>query len=151
VTAELDRGNPSIRAAGPSDLEQVLGLARRCGLLEPGIADAVERYAMATVTDRVVGVCGLENYGEAGLLRTLGVDADYRRRGVGRRLVEWTLARGRVEGMKTTYLLTTTGQAFFERFGFVNGPRSAAPSVIRHSWEFRAGCPSSATLMWRVI
>ena len=146
LNGELDG---SIRSARNADLVAILELARSCGLLESGIAEAVERFSVVTVSGGVVGVCGLETYDHIGLLRTLGVDPQHRRLGFGRKLVEATLVRGRLEGIRTIYLLTTTAREFFARLGFEETLRGSAPAAIQSTWEFESGCPSSATLMLR--
>jgi amino-acid N-acetyltransferase len=147
VNVETDQA--LIRSARQSDLEAILALARSCDLLQEGIAEAVEHFSLATAGGRLIGVCGLEAYDDVGLLRTLGVEPAHRRRGLGQRLVETTLRRGGVEGLRTIYLLTTTAWEFFAHLGFEDAPRAAAPNAIQKSWEFASGCPSSARLMFR--
>ena len=151
MNRELDQAKVAIRVGHRADLDAILVLARRCDLLEPGIAEAVERFLVASASGGVVGVCGLEKYDGFGLLRTLGVAPDYRGSGLGRRLVEMTLARGRAEGVRTIFLPTTTAREFFARRGFDEAPRGAAPDAIRESWEFKSGCPTSATLMLKEV
>jgi amino-acid N-acetyltransferase len=149
VNVEFDRVGASIRVAELAELPAILALTRTCGLLEPGIAEVVDRFSIAKAKGRTVGVCGLEKYDDVGLLRTLGVDPEYRNRGLGRKLVETTLTRARVERLHTIYLLTTTAPEFFARLGFQAVSRGTAPSAIQQSWEFRSGCPANATLMLR--
>jgi arsenate reductase (thioredoxin) len=139
----------SFGSAQPSELDEILGLARQCELLEPGIAEALEHFSVARRGNRVVGTCGLEVYDGVGLLRTLAVAPDQRKSGVGRKLVEATLARARNKRLNHVYLLTTTARSYFERLGFTETPRDTAPEAIRGSWEFKSGCPSTATLLRR--
>jgi N-acetylglutamate synthase-like GNAT family acetyltransferase len=49
--------------------------------------------------------------------------------------------------MPAVYLLTTTAESYFPRFGFVTVPRAAVPEGVRTSIEFRSACPSTATAM----
>ncbi|MDX2271578.1 MAG: GNAT family N-acetyltransferase [Cyanobacteriota bacterium] len=47
------------------------------------------------------------------------VDLDYRRQGLGRKLVETLISHPHVQGVERVYLFTTHQQAFYERIGFV--------------------------------
>ena len=136
-----------LRAAGVADTDAVLGLARASGLLETGIAGALERFVVAVRGATIVGACGLEVHAEHGLLRTLGVSEAARGQGVGRALAISVVERARAEGLAGVYLLTTTARGFFARLGFEEAPRAQAPAGIRESWEFRSGCPDTAVLM----
>jgi amino-acid N-acetyltransferase len=96
-------------------------------------------------------VAGLELHGEDGLLRSVAVDPDYRGQGLAKSLVAAVIERATRVGLRSMYLLTTTARDYFARLGFADCPRDAAPRAIRDSWEFRTGCPSSATLMKRAL
>jgi amino-acid N-acetyltransferase len=52
-------------------------------------------------------------------------------------------------GATAIYLLTTTAEGFFPRFGFVAVDRGSMPSSIQGSIEFRSACPASAIAMRR--
>jgi len=45
------------------------------------------------------------------------------------------------------YLLTTTAEQYFPKFGFERIARSDVPPGVQTSIEFTAACPSSATVM----
>lgn len=47
------------------------------------------------------------------------VDLDYRRLGIGRKLVETLISHPDVQGVERVYLFTTHQQGFYERIGFV--------------------------------
>jgi amino-acid N-acetyltransferase len=100
---------------------------------------------------RVVGVAGLELYGEDGLLRSVAVDEDYRGQGLAAALVEAVLQRAQRVGLRSVYLLTTTSRDYFARRGFKDVAREQAPPAIRESWEFKNGCPSTAAFMRRQV
>jgi amino-acid N-acetyltransferase len=136
-----------VRAAGVADTDALLGLARASGLLETGIAGALERFVVAVRGATLVGACGLEVHARQGLLRTLGVSEAARGQGIGRALVVSVVERAQAEGLAGVYLLTTTARSFFARLGFEEAPRDQAPAGIRESWEFRSGCPEAAVLM----
>jgi N-acetylglutamate synthase-like GNAT family acetyltransferase len=57
------------------------------------------------------------------------------------------LADARARGIHDIYLLTTTAEAWFPRFGFVRIARAAVPAALHASEEFRGACPDSAVVM----
>jgi amino-acid N-acetyltransferase len=79
------------------------------------------------------------------------VEDDYRGQGLAASLVEAVLERAARVGLRSVYLLTTTAHDYFARRGFSDCERSAAPQPIQESWEFRSGCPSSASFMKRAV
>ena len=83
-----------------------------------GVADWLDRFWVAEHQGHVVGVAGMERYGDSGLLRSVGVAREWRGTGVGRTLVERVLDEGRAAGVRDVYLLTTTAEHYFPRLGF---------------------------------
>jgi amino-acid N-acetyltransferase len=49
------------------------------------------------------------------------------------------------------YLLTTTAERFFRTFGFERIERAAVPQSVQTSIEFTSACPSSATVMRKIL
>jgi amino-acid N-acetyltransferase len=138
--------------ARPHDLRGALDLLGRSQLTDQDVSAGWGHYFVVREDDgRVVGVAGLELHGEVGLLRSVAVDADYRGQGLAAALIEAVVQRADRVGLRAVYLLTTTARDYFARRGFADCPREAAPPTIRESWEFRAGCPSSAALMQRAV
>jgi amino-acid N-acetyltransferase len=95
----------------------------------------------------LVGVVGLEVYGDAGLLRSLAVAAAHRGAGWGSRLAAHAERHAQDEGVKSIYLLTTTAEAFFLRRGYTRNPREEAPAAIKATQEFSGICPASSVVM----
>jgi len=136
------------RPARPHDVKDALDLLRRSDLPDKDVAEHFGHYFVVHEDDgRVVGVAGLEVHGEDGLLRSLAVDTDYRRQGLGASLVEAALERAARLEIGSVYLLTTDARDYFSRVGFVESPREEAPAAIRESWEFKTGCPLTAAFM----
>jgi amino-acid N-acetyltransferase len=69
--------------------------------------------------------------------------------GVGRQLVESILERANQEGIDDIYLLTTSAENYFPRFGFARTTRAAVPETVKTSAEFRGACPDTAVVMSR--
>jgi amino-acid N-acetyltransferase len=141
----------TIRSGAPGDFAGVLRLLDAAGLPTAGLTPALPDFLVAEEDGSVVGAVGLEVYGESALLRSAVVDARRRGSGLGRELVERLLERAASRGVREIYLLTTTAERFFPRFGFTRIPREAVASAVRASEEFRGACPDSAIAMRRVI
>lgn len=100
---------------------------------------------------RLVGVVGIEVYGEVGMLRSLAVAPAHRNAGLGVALVSNAEAWAGGQGVKTLYLLTTTAASFFAGLGYVAAPRSDAPAAIAATAQFAGLCPASSTFMCKVL
>ena len=142
-------GGIVIRPAGRSDLPGIESLLADSHLPLVGVEEHLGYYLVAEERGRVLGVVGLEPYGKSGLLRSAAVHPDWRGRGLAKTLVQQLIAESTARGIRTLYLLTTTAEHFFPRFGFKPIARDAVPEAVRASVEFREACPASATVMER--
>lgn len=70
-----------------------------------------------------------------------------RGRGLGGRLTGEVIEAARAAGLRRLYLLTTTAEAIFPRYGFRRIERWEAPARVQASVEFRELCPASAVAM----
>jgi amino-acid N-acetyltransferase len=134
---------PAAELARPA----IVGLLQECQLPWHDLPETLESFFVARVEDQVVGVVGLEDLGGAALLRSLAVRPSWRGRALGHRL--WALARQRARdlGARELYLLTTTAEPLFARWGFQRITRAEAPPAVQATSEFRSVCPDSAALM----
>jgi amino-acid N-acetyltransferase len=139
----------SIRAASPDDLAAIEALLVANGLPTDGVGAALGSFLVAEHDGVVVGVVGVEQCREYGLLRSTAVDSGWRRRGLGRRLVERAIAAAERKGLHALYLLTTTAERYFPSFGFAISSRDEVPHAIRTTAEFQVACPVSAVVMVR--
>lgn len=136
------------RAAAVDDLPAVASLLTRAGLPVDGLQEQFgEPYAVAIAEGEIIGAEGIECYGDAGLLRSAVVSESWRGHGIGERLTRDRLDWARRQNLREVWLLTTTADAWFPRFGFVPAPRDQAPPALQASREFREACPASATAM----
>ena len=148
MEAELKNGHcVELRTASSSELETVVDLLNRSGLPTAGVADNFSQFLVAEADGRLVGVVGLELYGQSALLRSAAVEESWRGSGVGRVLVERALDLARDRGIEDVYLLTTTAEHYFPKFGFVCVRRDEVAQDVRSSVEFQTSCPASATAM----
>lgn len=96
---------------------------------------------------KLVGVIGLEVYGQIALLRSLAVAPELRKHGLGKSLVTFAEAHAASFGVESLYLLTTTAEAFFTKLGYSPASREEAPSPIKATSQFSGLCPASSIFM----
>ena len=145
------RTSAGIRPASPSDLGDIEKLLAANGLPTDGVSGALGDFLVAEHDGALVGVVGVEQCKEYGLLRSTAVDGGWRSRGLGRRLVERAIAAAEQKGLHALYLLTTTAERYFPSFGFAVTSRDDVPEEIRNTAEFQVACPESAVVMVKTI
>lgn len=136
-----------IERARPEDAAAVLRLLETNQLPVDGVRERIDTTMVARVQDRVVGSAALETYADGVLLRSVAVAPERRGRGLGRDLTGAALRLA--EGLRApaVYLLTTTAESYFPKFGFERIARDQVPPGVQASIEFTSACPSSATVM----
>jgi N-acetylglutamate synthase-like GNAT family acetyltransferase len=149
AAADSGASQPEIRRAKQSDLGRIQQLLTANALPTTGVGESLQYFLVATQNDAVVGAIGLEPFGESALLRSAVVDESIRGTGLGAKLVHRVIALADQMGAHNIFLLTTTAESYFRRFGFVQSTRDAAPPTMRNSAEFRGACPASAIAMVR--
>lgn len=144
-------GGVRVRAAEAGDLKVVRALLVASELPLDGLTDHFPGgYVVARRAEGdLVGVAGVEVFGDAGLLRSVAVAASLRGTGLGRALVEDRVQWASLRGLGTLYLLTSTAADFFARLGFERVARESVRDAVRASLEFTSVCPVSATVMAR--
>jgi N-acetylglutamate synthase-like GNAT family acetyltransferase len=147
----MTRASATLRRATESDRGPVEHLLKESSLPTAGVAEWLDHFTIAEYDGKVVGVSGVERYGDVALLRSVAVDPSWRASGIGRALVESALATARAQGTRSVYLLTTTAERYFPRFGFERIPRDQVPEALRDSVEFREACPASAAVMRKAM
>ena len=153
MSSELasDRRCVSVRAAQGGDLSAIKELLQQSGLPTSGVEEWLSQYLVAEHERHVVAVAGLELYGDSALLRSVGVSPEWRGSGLGRQLVDRLLAEAEQRGTRDVYLLTTTAEHYFPRFGFACIARDQVPEQVQSSVEFTSACPASALAMRKVL
>jgi amino-acid N-acetyltransferase len=140
-----------LRNATSSDISAVETLLSASDLPLEGVRDNFSSFVVAESDDGITGAIGLERFGSVALLRSAVVATEYRGSGIGRQLVEQLLQRAQDAGIDELYLLTTTAENYFPRFGFTRTTRSAVPDTVKESAEFRGACPDTAVVMTRRV
>jgi amino-acid N-acetyltransferase len=140
-----------IRNATNADLGAVQQLLSASDLPVEGVAENFSDFLVAEDGQSIAGAIGLERHGTVALLRSAVIAAEQRGTGIGRRLVEELLSRAAASGIQHIYLLTTTAEDYFPRFGFKRSTRSNVPDALKQSAEFQGACPETATVMARAL
>ena len=146
-----DGESVNVRRATTSDRPAVDMLLQASSLPPADLAATGAVFFVAERDGRIVGSVGLETYADAGLLRSLAINEGYRGAGIGRMLVGRAMGVAAAQALDSVYLLTTTAEAYFKRFGFEPIPRDAVQGMVRRSSEFATLCPASAVAMRLVI
>jgi amino-acid N-acetyltransferase len=138
---------PAVGAAVREDRAAIVALLRACALPTEDLATSLDHFFVARAGEELVGVIGVQPFGQRGLMRSLAVTAQQRGTGVARRLWDAALARAGQLGIRELFLLTATAEAVFAHWGFARVGRDEAPEEIRQTEEFRTLCPSTAVVM----
>ena len=136
-----------IDAARERDLPAVRDLLTRQHLPLDGVDEHVGTMVVARDGGGVVGAAALELYADGALLRSVVVDPAVQGQRLGQRLTQAALALAQMRGATTVFLLTTTAEDYFPRFGFERIARADVPASVQTSVEFRSACPASAVVM----
>jgi len=137
----------TIDRAQRSDLPEILNLLERHHLPPDGVREHVASMVVAREHGEIVGVAAAELYADGALLRSVAVDPLAQGKGIGHQLTEAVLRLARERDIDTVFLLTTTAEKFFPRFGFEQISRSDVPATVQASVEFQSACPASAIVM----
>lgn len=141
-----------IRPATRADLPRIEALLTANSLPTIGVGDLLDGFFVGEHDGEIVGVVGLETCcREYALLRSTAIKPEWRGRNLGRRLVERAIEEAERRGTNALYLLTTTAERYFPRFGFEITTRDDVPAEVRATAEFQGACPASATVMSRSL
>jgi N-acetylglutamate synthase-like GNAT family acetyltransferase len=141
----------AIEKARPGDVEAVLRLLDENKLPRDGWRDHLGTTIVARRGGEIVGVAALEIYDDGALMRSVAVTPSLHGQGLGQRLTNAVLQLARDLEAPHAYLLTTTAEGFFPKFGFERIGRGDVPASVQSSIEFRSACPASATVMHKAL
>jgi len=136
-----------VEPASSVDLGPIRTLLEASGLPTSDLASASPKFLVIRDAGSIVAAGALQRFGSAALLRSVVVAPGQRSRGLGRRMTSELERLALSCGIVQLVLLTETAPEFFKRQGYRVIERSATPTAVQHSAEFRSLCPSSATCM----
>ena len=136
------------RIARPTrDLPEIRALLERLHLPLAGVDEHLPTMLVAREGEQIVGTAALELYADGALLRSVAVEPRRQGKQLGHQLTDAALLLATTQGASTVFLLTTTAERFFPKFGFEQIAREQVPPSVRESVEFQSACPASATVM----
>ncbi len=115
------------------------------------LPETLDNFLVAIENGRLIGVIGLEIYGDYGLLRSLAVLPAHRNKGIAGKLIERLESLAGLKGLKELYLLTETAPEYFASKAFQKISRDEVPDEVKTSSEFSHVCPASAIVMKKSI
>ena len=141
----------TITPAKVEDIDAIKRLLAQTELPIAGVDDHWKTFIVARDGNRIVACGGSEAYQFAALIRSIAVEPEYRKHGLGRRLVRQLLDRLASRGLREFYLLTTTAEEYFRKRGFKTIDRDEVHPQLLSSREFQDACPDSAVCMRLVM
>ena len=142
---------PRVQPARPEDFDAIARLLGDHELPVDGLRDHLATTLVARDADAIVGSAALEVYADGALLRSVAVAPSLQGSGLGRTLTDAAIALARTRRSPALYLLTTTAERYFPKFGFERVERRDVPSGVQASVEFTSACPASAIVMRKVL
>lgn len=148
-----------IRNATPADVPAIERLLTDADLPTAGVGEIIAAHSQDFFVAEagepgegsVVGVAGLEVCCDNALLRSVAVRPEWRSHAVGRELVRRIVREAEGRGLHALYLLTTTAEHYFPRFGFERIERTDVAPEIAETVEFKSACPASAVAMKKTL
>ena len=140
-----------IAQANAGDVPAIKTILEANQLPVAGVDEHWRTFLVAREGEKVVGCGGAEAYPVAALIRSIAVLPDYRRHGLGRRIVRQLLDRLSARGLREFYLLTTTAENYFRKRGFKPIERDEVHPQLLASPQFQDACPTSAVCMRLVM
>lgn len=136
-----------IESATERDLPGIRALLERLQLPVAGVDEHLPTMLVAREGEQIVGTAALELYADGALLRSVAVDPRQQGKQLGHQLTDAALQLATTHGANIAFLLTTTADGFFPKFGFERISREQVPASVRQSVEFQSACPASAIVM----
>ena len=140
-----------VEQARAEDEQAVIYLLERSHLPLEGLTHWLATTVVARENGDVVGSAALEVYADGALLRSVAVAPEAQGKGLGHELTAAAIRMAETLHVPAVYLLTTTAEQFFPRFGFERIARADVPPTVQTSIEFTSACPSSATVMRKTL
>jgi amino-acid N-acetyltransferase len=136
-----------IRRITPDDLQKVISLLDAAGLPVLPRHLPLSNILVALESDTVIGLVALEVCGLRGLVRSVAVEPQHTRRGVGTSLLQSLLARAQELSLRELYLITEGAEKFFSNAGFTPVARDHVPDEIRSTSAYGEQYREDATVM----
>lgn len=108
-----DKSNMTWRSASDQYLQSIQSLLKLSGLPFEDCGEHLRNFIILEKDNQLIGVGGLEIYGEVALLRSIAVLSSYQGRGFGHKFYNQLRAKALENGVKQLFLLTETAEQYF--------------------------------------
>lgn len=120
---------PILRSMDQNDLDSILDVEHSCfsipwtrGMFEDELYNPNAIYLVALVNDTIVGYAGMWKILDEGHITNVAVHPDYRRNGLGKRLIQGLILKSKILGLKALTLEVRRSNepaiSLYEGFGF---------------------------------
>jgi len=137
----------NIRKAAENEYRAITHLLASNQLPTADIDEKNITLFVGLIDEKIVATIGVETYGNEALLRSLCVKDGFKNQKLGEKMLSHLLNFCSHENIQTVYLLTTTAEHYFTRYGFETITRDETPPSVQNTREFQSICPSSAIIM----
>jgi len=115
------------------------------------LPEHLDNFLVALEHGELIGVAGMDIYGQSALLRSVAVQPSDRNKGVGEKLLHRIEDLARSRGINAIYLLTETASGYFIKKNYQQITRNKVPDDVLGSTEFSFVCPQSAIVMKKIL
>ena len=137
----------TIRKAAENEYRAIIHLLASNALPTGDIYEKNITLFVGLIDNEIVATIGIEQYDKVALLRSLCVKEGFKNQKLGTKMLSYLLSFCASENIETLYLLTTTAERYFVRYGFKKISRDETPKSIQNTREFQDICPASAIIM----
>lgn len=141
----------NFKALSLSEFDSVIGLLQESNLEYSDLKQPNIRLFRFDDAKQTIGVGGLEIYGDQALLRSVAVNKQMQKKGLGTRIVAHIGQQAKNSGISRLFLLTTTAREFFESLGYQLIKREDFPKALKQTEQFLNRCPVSAHCMMKIL
>lgn len=139
------------KMASEEDVDSILILLKTNQLPISDLGQGHRMFFVAYASSKVIACVAIEDYKTDGILRSLAVDTDFQKQGIGQKLLTEAETWALNNGLKCLYLLTNTASDFFLKQNWQPIERANVPNEIAQSTEFVSICPSTAICMIKTL
>jgi amino-acid N-acetyltransferase len=129
--------NITYRPARAGDVARMAELIAAAHLPSLFIEEYLDGFIAAQQGDEVIACGGIEIYDDCGVIRSVVVDESGRGLGLGGRLAELLMEKGRNAGVTDLFLFTADALPFWQHYGFVEVTLDAWKDPPRASWQYQ--------------
>jgi len=104
-------------------------------------------FFVEKLNEKIIAAGGIEDVGNDAIIRSIVVADEHKGSGFGKAITMQLLNHAKEKGKKDIYLLTTTAEKYFPKYGFKEIDRHAVPDNVKNSSQYKDVCPDTAVVM----